>query len=173
MALSRNWKQLLGILEVYTMIEFSDSQFVSAREKRNIIRDWERFVKNGLKFHHFTKALYLHLTLRCMFIAHFDRGGFYSTYFADPEDTIRFLHQFDIDFGFRSVEYGMTLWVEDSDCRDVNRAMCEIVVPLKASLYEQLSKESTKKDLEKARLLLEKHGLQLPAVPEQVQLQHK
>ena len=67
----------------------------------------------------------------------------------------------------------MTLWVEDSDCRDVNRIMCEIVAPLKAALYEQLSKESTKKDLEKARLLLEKHGMQLPAVPEQVQLQHK
>ena len=70
----------------------------------------------------------------------------------DPEDTIRFLHQFDIDFGFRSVEYGMTLWVEDSDCRDVNRIMCEIVAPLKAALDEELSKESTKKDLEKARL---------------------
>ena len=153
--------------------QLQDSKFLSAKDKKLILKQWKTFLTRGLRFEDFTDRLYKQLSLRCEFIAHFDRGGFYSTYFVDPEDTIRFLHQFDIDFGFRSVEYGMTLWVEDSDCRDVNRIMCEIVAPLKASLYEQLSKESTKKDLEKARLLLEKHGMQLPAVPEQVQLQHK
>ena len=146
------------------MIEFRDSQFMSAREKRNIIRDWECFVKNGFKFHHFTKALYLHLSLRCEFIAHFNRAGFYATYFEDPDDTIRFLGQFDADLGCRSVEYGSSRWADSPDYADVNRAMCKILEPHKEHIYETLRARARERDVSAAKALLQKHGIAISVV---------
>lgn len=144
------------------MNEFTDSQFMSAREKMNVIRDWERFLKKGFKPQHFTRALYLHLTLRCSFIAHFDKSGFYNTYFENPEDTIRFLHQFDADFAFKSVEYGGVWWMK-GEYVDINKAMCDILEPHKTDLYEKLSAKARENDIQKARQLLAKHGLTITA----------
>lgn len=69
------------------MPEFKDTKFMTAKEKQTVIRAWERFLKNGCKPNDFTKALYHHLINHCSFIAHYDLGGFYSTYFSEPEDT--------------------------------------------------------------------------------------
>ena len=54
----------------------------------------ETFLKYGLQKKHFTKRLYNHLHLHCGFIANFNMGGFYSTYFEAGEDTQRFFEHF-------------------------------------------------------------------------------
>jgi len=63
----------------------------------------------------FTKRLYQHLTLHAEFIAHFNRHGFFDTYFADPEALQRLLDQFDRSKGCVSTEYGMTYWIRDGN----------------------------------------------------------
>ena len=88
------------------MNELRDSEFLSAKEKELVLKQWKRFVTNDLMASGFTDRIYKHLSLHCAFIAHFNRAGFYATYFEDPEQTIRFLGQFDADLGCRSVEYG-------------------------------------------------------------------
>jgi len=73
---------------------FTDVQFMTAKEKELVLKNWETFLKYGLKKGHFTKRLYEHLHLHCGFIAHYNLGGFYSTYFEAGQDTQRFFEHF-------------------------------------------------------------------------------
>ena len=77
------------------MVDLKDSQFLSAAEKKRVLKQWDTFLKYGCQQKHFFKALYNHLILHCSFIAHYDRGGFYATYFTNGEDIAHFLTQFD------------------------------------------------------------------------------
>ena len=57
-----------------------DSKFMSAEQKKKMLRQWDRFIEKGFSFPLFTDAIYQHLNLHCGFIAHYNRSGFYSTY---------------------------------------------------------------------------------------------
>jgi hypothetical protein len=138
---------------------FSDSEFMPARRKELVLRAWVRFLKHGLRFADFTKGLYEHLILHCSFIAHYDRGGFYGTYFESGGDTARFLSQFDKRGEGRSVEYGGNWWLH-GEYADLNRAMVEEAAPYLPSLIEDAKHAEREADLGEARRLLAKHGLQ-------------
>ena len=144
---------------------FTDTQFMSAREKTRVIQQWERFLQHGCKWEHFTKGLYHHLIQHCSFIAHYDRAGFYGTYFHNGEDTVHFLKQFDareaIACGIpRSVEYGETWWV-NGDYEDINKAMIEVAGKYIPGLVQSAEESQRNADLLQARALLAKHGLKL------------
>ena len=141
-------------------MELKDTKFMSAAEKRRVLKQWETFLKYGCKAEHFTKPLYHHLMQHCSFIAHYDRGGFYATYFEEPEDTAHFLSQFDNRNGLpRSVEYGMTYWITDSDYGDINVAMCQVASKYLDVLTGIANKQQKERDVLRARSLLAKHGL--------------
>ena len=74
---------------------FKDEKFLSKSQKETILKNWCRFIKSGFKKGNFTRAIYEHLHLHCGFIAHFDRNGFFNTYFVEPQDTIAFMEIFE------------------------------------------------------------------------------
>src|SRR5712692_5431618 len=139
--------------------EFRDAKFMSAREKELVLKAWVRFVRNGLRFEDFTRRLYEHLHLHCQFIAHYDRAGFYRTFFENGEDTIRFLSQFDKRGECRSVEYGASWWL-NGDYEDLNGAMIEEASRYIPSLLEQASAKA-KIDLAEAQRLAARHGFKI------------
>jgi hypothetical protein len=139
---------------------FSDAQFMSAREKALVQKAWVRFLKNGLREEDFSDRLYTHLMLHCSFIAHYDRVGFYATYFENGADTKRFLAQFDKRGESHSVEYGGSWWL-NGDFEDVNRAMIEEASMYIPTLMEQASGKAKEADLAEARRLAAKHGFQV------------
>jgi hypothetical protein len=104
----------------------TDTKFMSAVEKQQVLDQWERFLSSGFKWHFFNKALYNHLIQHCSFIAHYNRLGFYDEYFRSPEQTRRFLSQWKTGL---SVEYGMGFWLTDSEYNDINSMMVEIARP--------------------------------------------
>lgn len=140
--------------------QFRDAEFMSAREKELVLKAWVRFLKKGLRFEDFTKRLYEHLHLHCSFIAHYNRLGFYQTYFENGEDTVRFLSQFDERGEGRSVEYGGTWWLA-GDYEDLNRAMIAEASAYIPKLVEEAEARQREADLSHARKLLEKHGRSL------------
>ncbi len=146
------------------MSNFRGSPFMTAREKELVLAQWKRFVERGFNFKHFTERIYKQLTLHASFIAHFNRSGFFSTYFENPEATIRFLNQFDRDFGYQSAEYGSTWWLE-GDYVDINRAMCEVVEKVKGRLYAELAQKVRGRDLAIASHLLARHGMHYSLLP--------
>ena len=140
--------------------EFRDVQFMSAREKELVLKAWVRFLRNGSRFEDFLRRLYEHLHLHCSFIAHYDRAGFYRTYFENGEDTVRLFSQFDKLGECRSIEYGMTSWLE-GDYGDLARAMIEEASPYIPKLIENAQARQHEADLAEARRLLAKHGHEL------------
>jgi len=59
---------------------FTDAHFLSADEKKSILKRWTSFVKNGFPENLFTDSVYTHLHLHCGYIAHYNRAGFYGEY---------------------------------------------------------------------------------------------
>jgi hypothetical protein len=139
---------------------FGDAQFMSAREKTLVLKAWVRFLKNGLRPEDFSDRLYMHLMLHCSFIAHYNRAGFYATYFENGEDTTRFLSQFDKRGECRSVEYGGSWWLH-GDYEDVNGAMIEEASQFIPALMEQAAGKAKESDLAEARRLATKHGFEI------------
>lgn len=115
---------------------------------------------SGLKREKFTKNLYNHLIQHCSFIAHYDINGFYSTYFEEGDDTVRFLSQFDDRNGMpKSVEYGMTYWITDEEYYDINCEMVRIASKYIPALKKKAENEQRELDVTRAKLLLAKHGI--------------
>jgi len=73
---------------------FTDAEFMTGKDKELVLKNWNTFLKYGLKKEHFTKRLYEHLHLHSGYIAHFSRHGFYSTYFEAGQDILRFFDRF-------------------------------------------------------------------------------
>jgi len=147
------------------MPTMKDSEFMTAQEKQAVLRQWEGFLKGGLKREQFTKALYNHLIQHCSFIAHYDIHGFYGTYFTSGEGVARFLRQFDKhnanNAGIpKSVEYGMTYWAT-GDYTDINMAMIEAATPFIPGLLKSAQACQKDSDIAEARRLLSKHGMTL------------
>jgi len=139
---------------------FKDVKFMSAEEKRKVLKQWETFLRNDCTKDHFTKLLYHHLIQHCSFIAHYDLHGFYATYFEEGEDKIRFLSQFDNSNGIpKSVEYHMTYWITDEDYCDINIAMCQVAAKYITQLIAAARQKQREVDITRAKLLLAKHGL--------------
>ncbi|HET6843516.1 MAG TPA: hypothetical protein VFK06_17825 [Candidatus Angelobacter sp.] len=141
--------------------EFSDERFMSAAEKKNVLRAWIRFLKSKCARSQFTEPLYHHLVQHCSFIAHFDRHGFYSFYFDRITPALfRLLDQFDVRLPGSSAEYGSTYWLSDSATgADLNRAMREAAAPYLAGLrlgFEEMGRQS---DISAATLVLARYGL--------------
>jgi len=123
--------------------QFKDAEFMSAKDKRYVLTDWQDFIVKGFALHAFTDELYHHLIQHCSFIAHSSRVGFWDTYFRNPDDTLRFVAQFDEWQGCISVEYGDTYWIRggNSTCAeyyDINCAMVEVLQPHLAKLRDSL-----------------------------------
>ena len=140
---------------------FTDSRFMTAKEKEQVLKAWERFLKNGCQYGQFTKALYNHLTLHCSFIAHYDRQGFYSYYFTDPAKTVDFVGQFDRDKNYKSAEYSDIYWLTNSEYSDINQAMCEVVNRYKADIYANCQSDEFKQDMATVTALMTKHQIGL------------
>lgn len=64
-----------------------------------------------------------------------------------PEDTLKFLKQFDKDRGCKSVEYGMDYWIKSEDYRDINTTMVEVMEPYKSEIYPRLRQRARKRKL--------------------------
>ena len=143
--------------------QLHDSKFMSATEKGKVLKHWEIFLKSGLERKNFSEALYHHLIQHCSFIAHYDRAGFYATYFESGDMARHFLSQFDTRRGIpRSIEYGMTYWLTDDDYYDVNIEMCRIAWRYIPMLELKARNDQRHADLAHAEVLLKKHGMNLP-----------
>jgi hypothetical protein len=140
-------------------VELKDTEFMSAKDKQLVLKHWTKFLAGGLMWGDFTKLLYEHLHLNCEFIAHYDRRGFYETYFVDGDDTVSFLNQFQGKC--ISVEYGNNYWQTSDDYGDVNREMVRIGETNIPGLIIAAQVKQKQADIAQALALLEKHGITL------------
>ena len=113
-------------------MEFKDVPFMTAAEKQKVLNAWSRLIKTVLEsdeeekwWNAFNDSLYQHLHMHCGFIAHYDRRGFFATYFNDGEESIRFFEHFK------------ELYYSSQDHIDINQAMTDALKPHLEALYEK------------------------------------
>ncbi len=112
---------------------FTDAEFMTARKKELVLRNWQRLLQHGLKRDHFTKRLYEHLHLHCGFIAHYNIHGFYDEYFQSGADTERF---FDSFCSYTAQNFGAC-----ADYDDLNRAMRNVYECHRVSITQQVEQD--------------------------------
>jgi hypothetical protein len=116
---------------------FTDAQFMTAQEKGLVLRDWERFLRHGLRKAHFTRRLYEHLHLHCGFIAHYNIHGFYSTCFEAGQDIERFFEHF---CSYTALNFGAY-----AEYDDLHVVMREAFQTHKAAITKQLEEDVTRR----------------------------
>ncbi len=116
---------------------FTDVEFMTAKEKELVLKNWKTFLKHGLKKQHFTKRLYEHLHLHAGFIAHYNLGTFYSTYFEAGQDTERFFKHFCIH---SAQNYGANI-----DYDDLHTAMREVYSKYQSNIEKQTKDDVTER----------------------------
>lgn len=136
--------------ELIPETELKDAPFMSAKDKQLVLKQWTKFLAGGLEWQHFTKVLYEHLHLHCGFIAHYDRQGFYSTYFESGDGIIRFFAWLQYEENRHMMEYD-----------DLFNAMMEVGASYIPGLIETAQVKQKNADIAIARRLLEKHGITL------------
>lgn len=119
-------------------IRFKAVQFMTAKQKTQVYKEWVQFMRGGFRQDDFTQAIYQYLSLHAAFIAHFNRHGFYGHYFEQPSMTLRFLDQFDRAKRCHSAEMGWTYWLHDRDYQDLNNAMVDAIAADLPELRRQL-----------------------------------
>jgi len=139
-----------------------DVQFMTAKEKETVLRQWKTFLKHGCKLDHFKKALYNHLIQHASFIAHYNRLGFYDTYFVRPQDKRKFFSQFDRRRGCVSVEMGGHYWLYHPDYSDINNAMVDAAEPWLDAIYSESNCEEKARDTAAVIGIFKKYGLEWP-----------
>ena len=78
-------------MEKYKDYTFEDTEFMTAKEKVIVLKQWVTFVKNGYKIEHFKKRLYNHIISHCEHIAHYNSYGFYDVWFKNTQDRRQFI----------------------------------------------------------------------------------
>ncbi len=125
---------------------FTSVEFISADEKRKILKRWTVFVKAGFQWHLFTEAIYNHISLHCGYIAHYDRHCFYTTYWAAEE-----LHQYakDCNLDIRPVPtsfYGWESFLKQFDIwgnyADISYHMMKVLEAELIATKEELHNET-------------------------------
>jgi len=133
-------------LGLSTMPEtMTNTRFLSAEGKRYILKQWTTFIKSGFNPGRFTETTYNHLHLRAGFIAHYDRSGFYYTYWND--EVIRFAAENGYETApAPKVFYEWERFLKAFDIRgeyaDINTAMMIVLENELSALIQKLTNEA-------------------------------
>ena len=99
-------------------VQFTATQWESAEQKAKFANQFIDFILSGYKATKFPKWFYNRLSMCFGFIAHYNRGGFYDTYFTNDSNVHNFLNSIidfnccgDPEFTYSDVEKELRLWV--------------------------------------------------------------
>jgi hypothetical protein len=77
----------------FTADQFTPTEFSTAEDKARFANQFVKFVSNGYKFADFPKWFYQRLSMCFGHIAHYDRFGFYETFFKSDRGIVEFMRQ--------------------------------------------------------------------------------
>jgi len=137
---------------------FCDEHFLPADTKHLILKNWIAFTRSGFAWEQFTERLYAYLMGNCGFVAHYNRAGFWHTYFTSGDDKIRFIEQFDRRKAKNN--WKMEIYASGS-YSDLFNAMVSEMEKYLSVHYAACASEQKQLDLEKCEKLLNRHGLTL------------
>lgn len=135
----------------FTADQFTATEFDTAADKAKWANTFVKFVERGFQASDFSKAFYRRLSNTRGHIAHYDQGGFYSTWFDTTQAQLRFINHWlshpvygDPKFTYSDVERQLQSFLAVSGIRD--------------RLSQKLAAEQAEADKKLRDRLVEKYG---------------
>jgi hypothetical protein len=107
---------------------FTPTQWDTAQEKAAFAKHFMQFVRSDFTAKHFTDKFYRRLSNTFGHIAHYNRGGFWETFFTTTADKVRFLEQTlqhpcygDPAWTYSDVERSLQAWLRAEGTLDQYR----------------------------------------------------
>ena len=123
--------------------QFIPTQWNTAEDKLAFAKQFVRFVKSGFSAQHFTDKFYRRLSNTFGHIAHYNRGGFWDTFFTTTADKVQFLEQClqwpcygDPAWTYCDVERALQAWLRDDGA--LNRHRQKLAEEIEAAERAQL-----------------------------------
>ena len=102
--------------------QFTPTKWNTAKDKAVFAKQFVRFVQSDFAAKHFTEKFYRRLSNTFGHIAHYNRGGFWETFFTTTADKVRFLKitlQYpcygDPTWTYSDVERALQQWLQVSN----------------------------------------------------------
>ncbi len=99
--------------------QFTPTKWQTAEDKARFAKQFVRFVQNDFAIRYFTENFYRRLSNTFGNIAHYNRAGFWDTFFTTTSDTLRFLEQTlqhpcygDPAWTYSDVERALQAWLK-------------------------------------------------------------
>lgn len=99
---------------IFCALQFTPTQWDTAQDKATFAKRFVRFIQSDFAAKHFSDKFYRRLSNTFGHIAHYNRGGFWDTFFTTTADKVRFLEQ-----TLQHSCYGDPVWTYS----DVERAL--------------------------------------------------
>ena len=99
--------------------QFTPTKWDTAEDKAAFAKQFVRFVQSDFAVRHFTDKFHRRLSNTFGHIAHYNRGGFWDTFFTTTADKVRFLEQTlqhpcygDPTWTYSDVERALQAWLQ-------------------------------------------------------------
>ena len=103
----------------FTSSQFTPTQWSTAQDKAAFAKQFVRLVQSDFAAKHFTDKFYRRLSNTFGHIAHYNRAGFWDTFFTTTADKVGFLEQTvqypcygDPVWTYSDVERAIRVWLE-------------------------------------------------------------
>lgn len=137
--------------KLFTASQFTATQWNTSEDKANFANHFVRFLESDCNPNVFTKGFYNRLSMCFSHIAHFNRGGFFDTWFSSSKQKALFLVHClnnggygDPSFTYSDVEKALKPWIISSGLVEKFRVQAE--------------DELQKKEIHELNRLQEKYG---------------
>ena len=108
-------------MQNFTGEQFTLTKWDDAQTKANFARQFVKFVESDFDQRLFSQAFYRRLSMTFGHIAHFNRQGFFETFFTTTADKVRFLRMTlnhpcygDPAFTYSDVERALQSWLREN-----------------------------------------------------------
>ena len=138
--------------KLFSAKDFVYGKFYSAEDKAKFTNQFVKFVESDFSVKHFPKWFYQQLSNTFGHIAHYDREGFYQTWFSNEKSKLDFIiwcKEYNIigspEYTFSDVEKALQIWLVNQKIEEKLQLGVELI--------------NFEKDLRMRNLLLEKYPL--------------
>ena len=108
-------------MQAFTDTEFTPTKWDDGQTKASFARQFVKFVESDFDQRLFSQAFYRRLSMTFGHIAHFNRQGFFETFFTMTADKVSFLRMTlahpcfgDPAFTYSDVERALQRWLRES-----------------------------------------------------------
>jgi hypothetical protein len=136
-------------MQAFTAEQFTPTKWDDGQTKANFARQFVKFVESDFDQRLFSQAFYRRLSMTFGHIAHFNRQGFFETFFTTTADKVRFLRMTlahpcfgDPAFTYSDVERALQGWLRESGilAKYEQRLADEVVAGERADLARHKAK---------------------------------